>query len=366
MKNSNNQHLSIVVVDDMPENLRILLSILNEQGYKVRALPDGKSALQAIRKKPPDLIILDVMMPEMNGYEVCRHLKNDGELKEIPVIFISAVSEVFDKTEAFRLGGVDYITKPFQVPEVLARVGTHLKISSLQKQLKYQNNNLKNIVDEQVREISNGHIAAIAAITGLAEFRDEDTGKHIQRTQTFCRLLAGKLSRYKDFAVTIDDGFINNIYNASPLHDIGKVAIADAILLKPEKLTMDEFEIMKSHTVIGANYITKAAVQLTHNSFLVMGHDIARWHHEKWDGTGYPDGLKGEAIPLSARIMAISDVYDALRSKRVYKDAMPHEESCKIIEKNSGSHFDPRLVKAFKELGHEFKTVRDTMSDDND
>ncbi len=364
MEINSNRRFNIVVIDDMPENLRILLTILNEQGYKVRPLSDGESALQAIRKIPPDLILLDVMMPGMDGFQVCKELKNDNNLKDIPVIFISAAAEVFDKVMAFKLGGVDFITKPFQVPEVLARVRTHVTLSYLQKQLEYQNLSLKQIVDKQVMEISAGHVAAIKSITKLAEFRDEDTGKHIERTQTFCRILAGHLRTKKSGAEIIDDEYIYNIYNASPLHDIGKVAIRDAILLKPDKLDNEEFDIMKTHAAIGADYLIKAATQLSNNAFLLMGKDIARWHHEKWDGSGYPDGLKGEDIPLSARIMAISDVYDALRSKRPYKEPFTHEESRGIITKGSGVHFDPDIVQSFLELEDQFRNVRDSMNDD--
>lgn len=363
MESNSEQRFNVVVVDDMPENLRILINIFDDQGYKVRPLSDGRMALQAIKNTPPDLILLDIMMPEMDGFEVCEELKKDENLKDIPVIFISAISETFDKVKAFQLGGVDYITKPFQIQEVVARVNTHLTKGYLQKQLTYQNRNLQQIVEKQVMEISSGHVAAIAAITKLAEFRDEDTGKHIDRTQTFCKILAENLSNQKKFSTQIDDLFISNIFTASPLHDIGKVAIPDAILMKPGRLTPAEFEIMKTHTEIGADYLDKASLSLGKNNFLLMGQDIARWHHEKWDGSGYPDGLKEESIPLSARIMALSDVYDALRSKRVYKEAFSHEVSRDIIVKGSGTHFDPLIVNSFLELEQQFSSTRDSMSD---
>lgn len=365
MKIESQHRFNIVVVDDMPDNLRILVSILKAQGYKVRPLPSAHLALNAIRNMPPDLILLDIMMPEMDGYEVCRQLKNDEHLKDIPVMFISALSETFDKVKAFQAGGVDYITKPFQVEEVIARVRTHLTLWHLQKQMAHRNHNLQKIVQAQVKEISAGHVAAIAAITKLAEYRDDDTGKHIERTQIFCRLLAENLQHHADLSKEIDEEFINDIYNASPLHDIGKVAIPDAILLKPGNLTVEEFKIMKTHAAIGAEYLAKAAVHLTNNEFIRMGQDIAKCHHEKWDGSGYPDGLEKEQIPLSARIMAVADVYDALRSKRVYKEAFSHEKSCQIIKTSSGTHFDPRLVAAFLELEEKFCTIRNTMNDDN-
>lgn len=363
METDNQQRFDIVVVDDMPENLKILVSILKEQGYKVRPLPSGQAALKAIRNLPPDLILLDIMMPDMDGYEVCQQLKNDTSLKNIPVIFISALSETFDKVKAFQAGGVDYITKPFQMEEVAARVHTHLMLSHLQKQMAHRNYNLQQIVKAQVREISAGHMAAIAAITELAELRDDDTGKHIERTQTFCKMLAEQLRTDKDFTHIIDDAFINDIYNASPLHDIGKVAIADSILLKPGRLTPEEFEIMKTHAALGAEYLTKASKHLANNEFIRMGRDIALCHHEKWDGTGYPNGLKGDEIPLSARIMSLADVYDALRSKRVYKEAFSHEKSREIIEKGNGTHFDPRIVSAFLKLENQFRIIRDRMND---
>lgn len=352
----------VMVVDDMPDNLKLIVDILDQDKYKVRALPSGKLALESIKKKRPDLILLDISMPEMDGFEVCRCLKADGETKEIPVIFISALSDIRDKMNAFKEGGVDYITKPFYSDEVRARVDTHLKITYLQRTLQTRNRNLESEVEKKVHEISEAQLATIRAMTKLAEARDDDTGKHIERIRFFCRTIAGQLRYHTDFHI-IDEEFINNLFQASPLHDIGKIAINDAILLKPDKLTPDEFEIMKTHADLGARTLEHVRTEYPNNAFISMGISIARSHHERWDGKGYPQGLKGDEIPVSARIMAIADVYDALRSKRVYKDAFPHTKTVRIIEEGSGSQFDPRVVDVFLSLEGEFERIREKLKD---
>jgi putative two-component system response regulator len=354
---------TIMVVDDTPENLALLQEMLQMQGYRVVVFPGGELALTAARKNPPDLILLDIMMPGMDGYEVCRQMKADETLKEIPVLFLSALSGTADKVKAFSVGAVDYITKPFQFEEVRARVQTHLRLRALQLELEKHNRQLEQLVEEKVREISDSQMATILALAKLAESRDEETGQHIERTQTFCRILAERLRGNPRYAQSLDDTYINNIFHAAPLHDIGKVGIPDSILLKPGKLTPEEFEVMKTHTTIGARTLQAVRSKYPRNAFLNMGIAIARSHHEKWDGTGYPDGLVGEDIPLSARIMAVADVYDALRSKRPYKEALPHEKACEIIIAESGKHFDPAVVEAFTALESEFAAIREQMSD---
>jgi putative two-component system response regulator len=243
---------NILVVDDTPENLRVLLELLKQQGYKARAVPNGKLALQAASSEPPDLILLDIMMPEMDGYEVCRRLKQDDKLCEIPVVFLSALGDTLDKVHAFDVGGVDYVTKPFQFEEVRARVETHLRLRRLQVQLEQHNRQLRDRVEEQVREISDSQMATIVALARLAESRDKGTGKHIERVRIYCRLLASQLREHPGRQERVDAAFIENIFRASPLHDIGKVAIRDSILLKPGPLTPEEFDEMKSHTTLGA------------------------------------------------------------------------------------------------------------------
>jgi putative two-component system response regulator len=293
----------------------------------------------------------------MNGFEVCERLKADEVLKDIPVLFISALSETADKVKAFSVGAVDYVTKPFQFEEVHARVETHLRLRRLQVELERHNLHLEELVTEKVREISDSQLATIHAVSKLAESRDDDTGHHIERTQTFSKVLAETLRKNPRYAGSINDTFVENIYHASPLHDIGKVGIFDNILLKPGKLTAEEFEIMKTHAMIGANTLQSVRNKYPKNAFINMGIDIARSHHEKWDGSGYPGGLTGEDIPLSARIMAVSDVYDALRSKRPYKPAFTHEKSCEIIMEGAGRHFDPAVIEAFTAVEAEFAEI---------
>ncbi|MBF0259397.1 MAG: response regulator [Desulfamplus sp.] len=351
---SDQNSLSVLIVDDIPFNLEVLGEMLKGYGLRVRPVTNGKLALKAAQKDPPDIILLDIMMPDMDGYEVCRRLKEDQKLKEIPVIFISALNETKDIIKAFSSGGVDYITKPFQIAEVKARVSTHLKIHQLQVELEKHNLNLNKLVKEQVQEISESQIATIFALAKLAEHRDDDTGTHLFRIRNFCRMLATNLEDSSIYQDQINSKFIDNIYNASPLHDIGKVGIPDNILLKPGKLTSDEFEIIKKHTIIGSDTLQEVLETYQKNSFINMGIAIARSHHEKWNGSGYPDALAGENIPLAARILAVADVYDALRAKRVYKPAFTHEKACEIISNDSGKHFDPVIVNAFTKIASEF------------
>jgi putative two-component system response regulator len=354
---------TILIVDDTPENLRVLLQLLKHQGYKVRAAPNGKLALQAAASDPPDLILLDIMMPEMDGYEVCRRLKQDEQLREIPVVFLSALGETLDKVRAFDAGGVDYVTKPFQFEEVRARVEIHLRMRGLQVQLEAHNRQLQDRVEEQVREISDSQMATIVALARLAESRDKGTGKHIERVQIYCRLLATCLREHPARQEKVNEAFIENIFRASPLHDIGKVAIRDSILLKPGPLTPSEFDEMKSHTTLGAQTLEEVQKAYPKNGFVRMGIEIARSHHERWDGTGYPHGLAGTAIPLSARIMAVADSYDAARSRRFYKPALPHAECCAAIYRRSGTYLDPVVVEAFGAVEARFCSVAETLGE---
>lgn len=341
---------NLLIVDDVPANLTLLGGMLKEKGHRVRPVPGGRLALKAIEIEPPDLILLDINMPEMDGFEVCRRLKGDVRFKEIPIIFISALTETLDKVKAFGSGGVDYVTKPFQFEEVEARVETHLKLH------RYQTH-LEELVAEQVEEISASQISTIFALSKLAESRDHETGEHMERVQIYCRMLAEKLGQEEPYKRVIDGAFINDIFNASPLHDIGKVSIPDHVLLKPGKLSPEEFDIMKKHSSAGAITLEAVRDKYRKNVLINMGISIARYHHECWDGTGYPDGLKGEEIPLAARIMAIADVYDALHSNRCYKRSFSRDQSREIIESGSGTKFDPVLVKAFSVLEEEFDTV---------
>lgn len=345
-----NHDSNILIVDDTVENLTLLARMLKDCGYIARPVPNGRLALQAARGEKPDLILLDITMPEMDGFEVCRQMKKDPILRDIPVLFISALTQTIEKVKAFEAGGVDYISKPFQFEEVKARVETHLHLHKLQLSLEDQ-------VERQVKEIVELQMGMIFGLAKLAEARDSDTGRHLERIQILCRRFSEELRKNPRFADQIDDQFCDMIFHASPLHDIGKVAIEDCILLKPGKLTAEEFEKMKLHTIIGASTLEEVQNRFPNNDFLNMGIQIARWHHEKWNGSGYPDGLIGEMIPLCARIMAIVDVYDAVRSKRVYKDPIPHEEACKIILRERGTHFDPAIIDVFVQLQDELEHI---------
>jgi len=345
---------NILIVDDTPANLTLLSGILKEKGYRVRPVPSGKLALGAVEIEPPDLILLDISMPELDGFEVCRRLKDDIRFRDIPVIFVSALTETLEKVKAFSVGGVDYITKPFQFEEIEARVETHLKLHRYQTYL-------EELVQEQVREISESQMSTIFALSKLAESRDRETGRHLERVQRYCALLAENLKNEPPYISVIDDTFISNLINASPLHDIGKVAIEDRILLKPGKLTDDEFEIMKTHSAIGAATIEAVHEQYPKNSFINMGISMARSHHEWWNGNGYPQSLEGDEIPLPARIMAVADVYDALRSTRCYKGPYSRSENRDIIEKDSGTQFEPLMVNVFLSKEDDFNRISREM-----
>ncbi|MDU2064602.1 MAG: response regulator [Sporomusaceae bacterium] len=331
---------TILIVDDMPANLELLASMLKDRGYQVRVAPSGALALRAMASHQPDLLLIDINMPEMNGYELCRQIKAKEKWRSIPVIFISALNETLDKIEAFQVGGVDYVTKPFQFAEVEARVATQLQLHRYQQ-------GLERLVAEKVQEVVEAQMATIFALVKLAESRDDDTGCHLERVRHLCKLLAETLYENGAYQPELSQNFINNIYQASVLHDIGKVGILDYILLKPAPLSAEEFEVMKTHTTLGATTLRAVHDQYPQNEFIKMGILVAAGHHEKWDGSGYPCGLAGEAIPLASRIMALVDVYDALRSKRCYKEAFSAEKSRNIILAGKGTHFDPKLVDTF-------------------
>jgi len=356
---------SLLVVDDIPDNLTLMSSLLKDE-YKVKVANSGERALTIARSgTPPDLILLDIMMPEMDGYEVCRRLKADPATRHIPVIFLTAKAEVGDETRGLELGAVDYITKPISPPIVLARVKTHLAMKIVQDFLRDQNAFLEAEVTKRTREVELIQDVTVHTLASLAETRDNETGNHIRRTQHYVRLLAEKLRRHPRFMHELDDDrVINLLFKSAPLHDIGKVGIPDQILLKPGKLEPEEFELMKSHTTLGRDAILQAECELgAEIGFLRYAKEIAYGHQEKWDGSGYPEGLSGDAIPISARLMALGDVYDALISKRVYKPPFPHEKAVEIIVEGRGKHFDPDVVDAFLELLEEFKEVAQRYAD---
>lgn len=348
---------TIMIVDDTPANLQLLETMLVEKSYRVLSFPRADIALKAAVNNPPDLVLLDITMPGMDGYVFCTNLKADSRTCETPVIFISGLNETLDKVKAFEVGGVDFISKPFHLEEVQSRLETHLNLRRLRQEVENHNLSLKKQVKEYAQEIISSQMATIFALAKLTESRDDDTGKHIERVQIYCRLLAERLAAKSPYQQEITPDFIENIYLASPLHDIGKVAIADNILLKQGTLTSAEFEVMKTHTLIGSRTLASALAKYPQNVFIRTGVTIARSHHERWDGSGYPDGAIGEECSLYARIMAVADVYDALRSKRCYRPAMSHEKTHEMILGGSGTQFDPAIVTAYDEISSEFLRI---------
>ncbi|QAU33331.1 two-component system response regulator [Janthinobacterium sp. 17J80-10] len=349
---------SVLVVDDSPDNLTLIASLLKDI-YQVKVANSGEKALRiAGGGNPPDLVLLDIMMPGMDGHEVCRRLKQDTATTHIPVIFLTARSDVTDEEAGLALGAVDYITKPISPAILLARVHAHLQLKASADFLRDQNAFLEREVARRTRDLQAIQDVTIHAMASLAETRDNETGNHIRRTQHYVRVLAEALCGHPRFAAQLDARRIDMMCKSAPLHDIGKVGIPDHILLKPGRLTADEFEIMKTHTTLGRDAIEHAEEQLGMPlEFLACAKEIAYSHQEKWDGSGYPQGLAGDAIPLSARLMALADVYDALISRRVYKEPYPHEEAMRIIAEGRGTHFDPDLVDAFLVIHEQFRDI---------
>ncbi len=355
---------TILIVDDTPDNITLLTGLLKDE-YRTKIATGGETALRITGASDPiDLILLDVMMPGIDGHEVCRRLKADEATREIPVIFLTAMSQVEDERKGFDLGAVDYITKPISPPILLARVRTHLRLKEANDFLKDQNEILEHKVQERTRQIAAVQDVTMAAMGSLAETRDNETGNHIRRTQHYVKVLALALRDHPRFASFLSEERVELLFKSAPLHDIGKVGVPDRILLKPGPLTDEEFEEMKRHTTYGRDAIAAAEGLLdAPESFLEIAREIAYSHQEKWDGSGYPEGLAGEAIPVSARLMAVADVYDALISKRVYKPAMTHEAAVSLIEQGAGSHFDPDIVEAFSVAAEEFRTIASRFMD---
>jgi putative two-component system response regulator len=347
----------ILIVDDIPQNIALLNEILKDN-YVISAATKGAKAIEIAQSEaPPDLILLDIQMPGMDGYTVCKKFKNNETTRDIPIIFVTTKSEVEDETTGLELGAVDYLIKPVNPSIVKARIKNHLELKEAREYLKNQNIILEEKVVERTKELIITQDVTIQCMASLAETRDNETGGHIRRTQNYVRALAEKLSEKKKYRNIFDFRTIDLLQKSAPLHDIGKVGIPDSILLKPGKLTEEEFEVMKKHTTLGRDAIATAEIQLGTTSFLASAKEIAYSHHEKWDGGGYPEGVSGEAIPLSGRLMALADVYDALISKRVYNPPFPHSKAVSIIKEESGSHFDPDLVEAFSSISEEFRQI---------
>jgi putative two-component system response regulator len=321
---------------------------------------NGEKALKISQSQtPPDLILLDIMMPVMDGYEVCRQLKANPQTQHIPVIFLTAKTDATDETKGLEIGAIDYITKPINPAILMARVKTHLDIKRMQDFLRNQNSFLEAEIIKRTREITAIQDVTIHAMASLAETRDNETGNHIRRTQNYVRVLAQKLRHHPRFSHFLDDDkIIELLYKSAPLHDIGKVGIPDKILLKPGRFEPEEFEVMKQHPALGRSAILNAEYELgLEVPFLKYAKEIAYAHQEKWDGSGYPLGLAGDNIPISARLMAVADVYDALISRRVYKEGMTHEQAVQLIIEGRGKHFDPDITDAFLALQEDFIAI---------
>ncbi len=366
---TSHEYNKVMVVDDNPANLRLLKEILQRIGYNVSMFRSAIDAIESLKCFLPNIILMDVTMPDLSGYEACRMIKAEKKYEPIPIIFISALSDVGDKVKAFENGGVDYITKPFEFEEVKERIAIHLKISKLQSEITDLNASLEKRVEDQLREIDqtnsklvHAQNATIIALAKLAECRDTDTGLHLERVGQFCETLAKNVIKNNDYS-EVGSEFSNIIKLVAPLHDIGKVGIEDRILLKPSKLSNEEFEIMKTHTTIGANTFLEVKKEMQDVAFGEIAYDIILCHHERYDGSGYPHKLKGEQIPLSARIMALADVYDALRSKRPYKQPMTQKQVEDIILEGNGKHFSPEVVAAFFDCRNEFDEIFNEFMD---
>jgi len=355
---------SILVVDDSPGDLSLMFGLLRNL-YTVKGANNGEHALKVARGgSPPDLILLDIMMPGLTGYEVCQELKSDAATREVPIIFLTSLTEAAEEYRGLLMGAADYITKPVNPAIFLSRVKAHLENKAAKEFLRIQNALLEREVQKRTREIVETQDATIVILASIVETRDNETGNHIRRTQQYVRVLARRLQAHPRFAEYLSEHQIDILFKSAPLHDIGKVGIPDSILLKPGKLEPDEFEIMKTHTTLGHKAIEDAERTLGMKvEFLACAKEIALSHQEKWNGEGYPGKLKGNAIPISGRLMAVADVYDALRSRRVYKPGMTHDQASTIIIEGKGSHFDPDMVDAFAAVADQFIAISERYMD---
>ena len=349
---------TILVADDTPDNLAWMSHLLRDL-YGVSVAPSGARALQIMAAEPkPDLILLDIMVPQTDGCKVLRHLQANAATRDIPVIFLSAMNAAEDETTGLAPGAVDYITKPINPAIVLARVRNQLQLNMARDFLKNQSAYLERTIEKRTHEGLAVQDVTIHILATLAQIRDNETGQHMRRTQNYVRALATRLQRHPRFQHLLDDAAIDAMCKSASLHDIGKMGIPGHILLKPGKLTAAEFETMKTHTTLSRDAIARAEATLGHSRpFLRYAKEMAYSHHEKWDGSGYPQGLVGDSIPVSARLMAVADVYDALTSQRTYKPAFPHAKAVAVIQDDRGRHFDPDMADAFSEIADEFQAI---------
>lgn len=351
-----NTRKTIVMADDNITTLNIAKNALMEK-YDIFTVPSARKLFKFLEVKTPDLILLDVDMPEINGYEAIKILKNNKKTVDIPVVFLTAMINVENEMMGLGLGAIDYITKPFSAPLLVKRIEVHLLVGEQKKELEVYNTNLQQAVKKKTRTVFELQNVVLKTVAELVEFRDDITGRHIERTQNYLYILLKNLLKSGVYVDEISSWDINLLLLSAQLHDVGKIAIKDNILLKPARLTSSEFDEIKKHTVIGSDIIRKIAASTKESAFLKHAEIFAASHHEKWDGTGYPAGLKGYAIPLQGRLMAIIDVYDALTNERPYKKAIPHEEALEIIKSEIGTHFDPQVASVFLEYEKEIKSA---------
>lgn len=355
----------IIIADDDFSIRKRLELILTKNNFKCKIFETGHDLIKELENNHKNfgLILLDVTMEDLNGFEIAKRIRETPLYKDIPIIFITGNTDIEDKKKGFEAGCVDYITKPFDNNEVIMRVQLHLELSYRREEALNYAKDLELKVMERTQEINLVRKALIVSLSTLAESRDPETGKHILRTSEYARLLAIELTKIDKYKEIIYNNFIERIYDCAPLHDIGKVGISDNILLKKDRLTTEEFAIMKTHTIIGYNTLISSSNLISNNSFLIFAAEIAKYHHERYDGNGYPEGLKGDNIPLHARIMALADVFDALITKRPYKDPWPFEKVKEYIVNNSGKHFDPDIVNAFLNLEEKFIEINNKYRD---
>ena len=355
---------TVLVVDGTPDNLSLMSSLLRTE-YRVKLASNGDQALKiASTTGKPDLILLDIVMPDMDGYEVLRRLRADPATADIPVIFLTAMGSTEDEKIGLDMGAVDYITKPISPATVMARVRNHIELKLAREFLQNQSRYLEQEVQKRTREIVAIQDITVRAMALLAETRDNETGNHLRRTQKYVKALAIYLRNHPRFAAELSPEAIESLYKSAPLHDIGKVGIPDRILLKPGNLDDSEFETMKTHTTLGHAALVHAGEEGGQDMpFMRYAKEITLSHQEKWDGSGYPQGLRGDTIPISARLMALADVYDTLISKRAYKRAFTHEEASAIIHKGRNAHFDPDIVDAFTAIEGQFQTIASDFAD---
>jgi putative two-component system response regulator len=347
---------TVVVVDDNVANLTIARAMLKGH-HQIYTVPSATHLFDLLKKITPDLILLDIEMPEINGYEAIKRLKADKKWREIPVIFLTSRTDEDSELEGLSLGAVDYVIKPFSAPLLLKRIENHLLIAEQEHRLEAYNKNLMDTVDKKTDQIITMQFGILNVVAELVEFRDSNTGGHINRTQRYLSLLVNKILERGVYYTEASSWNLTFLIPSAQLHDVGKIAISDAILNKPGKLTEEEFEIMKTHVIRGVEAIERIEEETREHTFLQHAKNFAGYHHEKWDGTGYPNGLAGEDIPLQGRLMAIADVYDALISARSYKAPMPLEQAKAIILEGSGKHFDPMLINIFHEVVGGFESI---------